>query len=223
MDGAGLPGQPCAPVRRARPAAAAIAVADGRRAFLRALEPQDEEAARHFFNALSPHSRYRRFFHGARALPDSVLKSLTEIDPLRHVALVAVTAQAADADRQRRIVADARYVWQDEGCSAEFAIAIADDWQRQGLGRELMRRLVEHARRSGLRRLFGYVLKENGPMTALVRAVGGEIVASPEDEALFIAQIDLPAPRPPAPIESTSDTPGGRFRDSPLPALLSAH
>ena len=48
----------------------------------------------------------------------------------------------------------ARYVRLDEDPEeAEFAIAIADDWQGRGLGRVLLGELVDAARADGLRRL----------------------------------------------------------------------
>jgi acetyltransferase len=193
MDGLALPVRGCGPIRPVRPAVADIEVADGRRVQVRALNRHDGEAVRRFFDALSPPSRYRRFFSGARSLPESLVRALTEIDQRHHVALVAESAPAAGAERRPRIVADARYVWQKERCSAEFAIAIADDWQRQGLGLELMRQLADNARRSGVRRLSGYVLMENRPMIALVRALGASLAADPQDRALCLAQMDLHA------------------------------
>lgn len=197
MDGSSIPCESRAPAARVRPELADIEVADGRRVHVRALTPQDSEAVRLFFRALSPNSRYQRFFSGGASPPESVLRALTEIDQRRHVAFVAISARAAGTDEAPRIVADARYVWQDVACSAEFAIAIADDWQRQGLGSELMRRLAEYAEQSGVRSLFGHVLKKNGPMTALVRALGGNIVADPQDDALCLAKIDLKLAEPP--------------------------
>lgn len=222
MDGSGFPCQGRAPIRPARPAVASVEVADGRRVQVRALSPQDREAVQFFFDALSPDSRYRRFFNGARTLPESVLHAMTDIDQWRHVALVAVSAGAAGADRGPQIVADARYVWRSEDCSAEFAIAVSDDWQRQGLGSELLRRLAECARQSGVRRLLGYVLKENQPMMALVRALGGKIVIEPQDEALCLAQFDLPSTPLSSHRTEAIDRYAGHLRESPVATLLSA-
>ena len=72
-----------------------------------------------------------------------------------------------------RIVADARYVrLRDQPDEAEFAIAVADDWQSLGLGRTLMHRLARHARRQGIRALVGDVLPENRRMLVLMRGLG---------------------------------------------------
>ena len=48
------------------------------------------------------------------------------------------------------VVADARFVHDAEQLSrAEFALAVADDWQGRGLGRRLMAHLIAEARRQG--------------------------------------------------------------------------
>jgi acetyltransferase len=119
------------------------------------------------------------------------LHALTAVDQHRHVALNALADRLEPGNDDPRIVADARYVWENKGRSAEFAIAVADDWQRQGLGILLMRQLAEFACLAGVRQLFGYVLADNLPMQALVRVLGGRVVARPEDEDLRLARLDL--------------------------------
>jgi len=42
-----------------------------------------------------------------------------------------------------------------------------------------------------VRQLFGYVLTDNLPMQALVRVLGGRVVAHPENEELRLARLDL--------------------------------
>jgi acetyltransferase len=196
MDGATLARAPCARVRLARPAGAAVVLAGSRRVLVRALAARDGAAEKSFFDALSPASRYRRFLLAARSLSEATLRMLTEIDQHRHVALVAVAHDPGLAGAAPRIVGDARYVWNDDDCRAEFAVAIADDWQRLGLGAEMMRRLAGHARQAGVRELFGHVLRDNRAMLSLALALGGEITENPEDEALVLVHIGLPAARP---------------------------
>ena len=57
-----------------------------------------------------------------------------------------------------------RYITNPDGETCEFAIVIADDWQRKGLGRRLMSALIEVARARGLRSMIGHVLAENRGM-----------------------------------------------------------
>ena len=49
-----------------------------------------------------------------------------------------------------------------------------------GLGTLLVRRLIDHARRRGLRELFGQVLRENARMLGICRRLGFREKADPE-------------------------------------------
>jgi acetyltransferase len=85
------------------------------------------------------------------------------------MALVAVTGEgSADA----RIIGVARYVTNPDGQSCEFALTVADDWQRQGIGRQLMQRLMTFARDRGLEIMEGDVLTQNHKMLKLCRKLG---------------------------------------------------
>jgi RimJ/RimL family protein N-acetyltransferase len=55
---------------------------------------------------------------------------------------------------------------------AEIAVIVEDDWHGRGVGRLLMTRLVDVARRMGFRELVAYVLADNAPMFALLAATG---------------------------------------------------
>jgi acetyltransferase len=168
------------------PAGDRLALADGRRVRLRPLQAQDAAAEQRFVRGLSATSRLLRFHLGIRELSPQTLRELTHIDQRRHVAVVAV----ADDD-PGDIVADARYVLLDDGDEAEFAIAVADDWQGAGLGGQLMAWLLQHARRHGVRSLFGDVMVDNRRMTAMVREAGGRFVRHPGDPTLTRARFAL--------------------------------
>lgn len=155
---------------------------DGRSVWLRPVQAGDAPAEHAFVAGLSPASRRRRF-HGALAqLPTAVLQAMTRIDFCRHVAIVA---EARADDGATQLVADARYV-RDEADEqwAEFAIVVTDRWQGLGLGRQMLQRLVRHARLSGVQALRGSVLADNVPMLALMQSVGARARADPHDAGL---------------------------------------
>jgi acetyltransferase len=127
-----------------------------------------------------------RFHLGIRELSPQTLRALTQVDQRRHVAVVAQSDEDPDA-----IVADARYVLLDDGDEAEFAIAVADEWQGAGLGSQLMAWLMQHAKRHGVRALFGDVLHDNNRMIAMVRERGGRLVRHPGDATLTRARFLL--------------------------------
>ncbi len=164
-----------------------VLLADGRTVAVRPVLPTDMEAERRFVADLSPESRRRRFHLGIASLSDSMLEAFTHIDYRAHVALIAASNDGA----LPLMVADARYVVLDDATDAEFAIAVADDWQGIGLGRELLVRLGRHAQRSGLRRLCGDVLRGNAAMIGLVESLGGRVRSHPEDMLLVRAAFEF--------------------------------
>lgn len=167
----------------------------GRRAvLLRPIGPRDADAEQAFVGGLSLASRHKRFHVGLRQLSPSMLRQMTEIDHRDHVALVAEVL--ADGDRAVLppvpLVADARYVRSiEQPDEAEFAIAVADDWQSLGLGRTLMDRLSRHARHQGIRALVGDVLPENRRMLVLMRGLGAHTRPHPDGPQLVQVVYEL--------------------------------
>lgn len=166
------------PLSHAAHAADHIDLNDGRTVWLDAVRPQDASAERDFVGALSLTSRYRRFHFGLRELSPEASRAMTEVDQHHHVAFVA-RPQGSDV-----IVADARYVMRADSADAEFAVAVADDWQGAGLGRALLQRLAAHARADGVQRLFGDVLWGNPSMLALARSLGAQLRRNPGDSSV---------------------------------------
>jgi acetyltransferase len=180
---------PCSAVAKQRAAAPLsseqLLLRNGRSVTLRPVRPEDAAAEHRFIQALSPRSRLLRFHGAVNLLPATVLRSMTQVDQQQHVALVAV---AATDDGDQRLVADARYVVDaQDPAGADFAVAVADDWQRQGLARALLQRLALHARQRGVRRLHGSVMAGNEPMLALMRHLGAALRNEPGDASTLTA------------------------------------
>jgi hypothetical protein len=81
-------------------------LADGRKLTLRPVLPQDAELEQALVRALSPASRYQRFFSPIRELPDGWLQRLTQIDYRLQQAFIVETF----VGDQALAVAEARYV-----------------------------------------------------------------------------------------------------------------
>ncbi|MBI3348191.1 MAG: GNAT family N-acetyltransferase [Burkholderiales bacterium] len=180
--------------RLAQPAAqlAETAVAvwqlPGRHAIrLRPIGTADAAAEQAFVSGLSLDSRHKRFHVGLRELSPALLKLLTDVDQRLHRAWVAEALAPGHA-----VVADARYVRDaDHPEQAEFAIAVADDWQGRGLGRRLIAHLAAHARAHGVQRLHGDVLADNRRMLALMRDQGARLLAHPDGAQLVRVSLSL--------------------------------
>jgi len=163
---------------------------DGSRVTLRPIRPEDAELEREFVEALSPQARYFRFFYQLNELSPTMLARFTQVDYDREMALVAV-ADVGHPHGHPSFVAVARYIADPDGHGAEFAIVVADGWQKRGLGHLLMTRLIASARRRGFARMSGVVLRENVGMLALARAEGFEARDDADAPEQVIVTLDL--------------------------------
>ena len=136
---------------------------DGRRVTVRPILPQDAQPSQQFVRALSQRSRHRRFHAAVNELTPAMLERLTRVDHVRHLALVAERVE----QHGTVLVGEARFVCADDPRRAEFAIAVADDWQGLGMGRRLLEALLHAAAARGVRHLAGDVMRDNRPMLAL--------------------------------------------------------
>lgn len=73
---------------------------------------------------------------------------------------------------------------------AEFAILIADPYQGQGLGPELLRRLVQIGRDEKLSRIVASIDLENREMRVVSERVGFTVSYDAEEQ-LMMAHLDL--------------------------------
>lgn len=162
-----------------------IRLADGREVVVRPVLPADAVAQQQFVRGLSLDSRRMRFHAPVRELSPALLRQMTEVDQVDHVAIVAEVLADDDAPT---LVAEARYVC-DDG-ETHFAISVADAWQGAGLGRALTRRLLRYAARHGVERLVADVLAGNTAMTRLAAAFGGRPSTSPHGPGVIRMHLD---------------------------------
>jgi acetyltransferase len=138
---------------------------DGREYGIRPIRPDDAQLDREFLMHLSPQSRYRRMLGSIREPSPSLIDRFVHVDYRKSMAFVAAIGHA-DA---QTIIGVARYDSEPGTDHGEFAIAVADEWQSQGIGTHLLSVLFEYARLQGLHRLNGLVLSNNARMLDLAR------------------------------------------------------
>ncbi|MDA0235273.1 MAG: GNAT family N-acetyltransferase [Proteobacteria bacterium] len=156
-------------------------VGDGRAVRTRPVRPEDANLVLGFFDGLSAETRFMRFMEELQELSPALVARFTQIDYDREMALIATTIDDAGAEH---MVGSARYSLAADGESVEFALVVADDWQRHGLGRRLMGALIEVARGKGYRNIFGDVLGKNAKMLRLMHGLGFLVQPHPEESAL---------------------------------------
>ncbi|MBX2885810.1 MAG: GNAT family N-acetyltransferase [Granulosicoccus sp.] len=156
---------------------------------LRPIRPEDGDGIAQLVHNMSPEARYMRFMHAMESLPPRMIAQFTKIDYDRQMAFCALPADGS-------LVGVARYSINPDGTSSEFAIAIADDWQRQGLSTRLMQLLIEHARDHDLHSISGEVLTRNQPMRGLMESMGFKCNIDPESPEQLICTLPLKSDSP---------------------------
>jgi acetyltransferase len=175
---------------------------DGTPLVIRPIRPEDEPLIVKFHEKLSEQTVYRRYFQHLRLSDRIRHERLTRIcfnDYDREIALVAEHEDPATGERA--LVGVGRLSKSRTANDAEFAVLVADAYQRRGIGTELLRRLVQIGRDEKLSRITGEILIENSGMVRTSRNVGFQIRGHAGDIAggTVEAYIDLGgqgAPRP---------------------------
>ena len=158
---------------------------DGRRVLIRTIRPDDVDRNAAFLDELSPPSKHFLFLGGISRLSDEQLRRLCDPDHAHDMAYVALDSAT------RRQVGVCRYAGADAAHGAEISVAVADDWQHQGLGKLLLRRLIDYARAHGITRLYSMDSMTNTRMRALARKIGFSEQPDPDDRSQVICYLDL--------------------------------
>jgi acetyltransferase len=149
---------------------------DGTPLVIRPIRPEDEPLIVKFHEKLSEQTVYRRYFQHLRLSDRIRHERLTRIcfnDYDREIALVAEHEDPATGERA--LVGVGRLSKSRTANDAEFAVLVADAYQRRGIGTELLRRLVQIGRDEKLSRITGEILIENSGMVRTSRNVGFQI------------------------------------------------
>ena len=148
---------------------------------IRPIKPEDEPLMVKFHETLSEESVYNRYFSALKLSQRIAHERLTRIcfnDYDREIALVAELKVAKG--EEKKILGVGRLSKQHALGEAEFAVLVSDEWHEQGLGTELLKRLIEIGRDEKLTKLSGQVLADNHEMHHICRKVGFKVVHDSE-------------------------------------------
>jgi len=166
-------------------------VKNGTKVTLRPIRPEDEPFLVKFHESLSEESVYYRYFSQLKLDQRIAHERLTRMcfnDYDREIALVA---ENKDAQTNRIEILGVGRLSKLRGLNeAEFALIISDQFQRQGLGTELLKRLVKIGRDEKLARISANILKENHAMQHVAKRVGFQLSRESSDQD-FKAEILL--------------------------------
>ena len=146
-----------------------LTLQDGTEVLLRPVMPEDREGIKNGMAALSPESRYFRFFTSATQLSDEQLRYFSEVDQHDHVAWIAFNS----SNPTHPGLGIARFVrLKEEPTVAEMALTVIDACQRRGVGTILLALLYLLAGTHGLQTLRAVVAGENTTMLKWLRSLG---------------------------------------------------
>jgi GNAT superfamily N-acetyltransferase len=171
---------------------------------LRPARSGDGDALQSYVRALSPQSRYNRFLGAASELPASELARALAANG-RDTLTLLLTWTAEDRET---VIGEARVAPSCAERAGEFAMSIADDWRRLGVGSALLEEIERKAAADGIEWLFGDTLPANVGMIALARAHGFRLEAGIEARLVRIRK-RLEAVAPDLPCRKWSEIAGG--------------
>lgn len=169
---------------------------DGRQLQLRLIRAADADRLVHFFYALSPESRWRRFHIATEHLDQATVQARAQgyaaVDNWqRGGAVIALyrdpqcrtgetanqdnTAESSDNAESAQIVGVARLARSEEhepGSGAELAMVVHDDFQQQGVGHALLQQLVQLARQMEITHLHADIQADNAPALRVLKKLG---------------------------------------------------
>jgi len=143
-----------------------------RRVTIRDIAPQDAPLLIGLFDRLSTETRYLRF-HGLMSnltpkQKQAMVRELSVLDPAKAAALVALARE----EKGESAVAVARFSSQQDPLEADVAIVVRDDYQKDGLGTYLIRRIAERGRTMGFRSFRSVMLSANLAVPRLLSRAG---------------------------------------------------
>lgn len=145
---------------------------NGKLLSIRPIRPEDEHMAVDFHSSLSEQTvklRYMYNFPLEDRITHERLAGLTFVDYDRQVALVAID----ESEEEHKMVAVARLKYLSGTKEVgEFSILVADEYQGQGLGSNLLERLLEISKKEGVKRVFGKLLIKNNKSVEFLHNFG---------------------------------------------------
>jgi acetyltransferase len=158
---------------------------DGKEVLIRPIRPEDEPLIVKFHETLSERTVYLRYLQALKLSQRVAHERLTRIcfnDYDREMALVVETKDAASGEAKILGVGRLRKI--PGSSDGEFAILVSDDFQAQGLGTELVRRLVEVGRQEKLVKIIGDVLQDNVVMRRVCEKLGFTMTGEPDEPVM---------------------------------------
>jgi acetyltransferase len=158
---------------------------NGETVAIRPIRPEDEPLIVQFHETLSEHSVYMRYFQSLQLSQRTAHERLTRIcfiDYNRQIALVAERQQPETGAPE--IIGVGRLVKLHATKTGEAAVIVSDEYQRHGIGSELLARLIRFGRDEKLERVVADILPNNRPMQKVCERLGMKLRHDTEENVV---------------------------------------
>jgi acetyltransferase len=158
---------------------------------IRPIRPEDEPLMVEFHKTLSEESVYFRYFHMIKLSQRITHERLTRICFIDYDREMALVAEYQNPETEKReILAVGRLSKLHGSNAAEFAMLVSDKFQYQGLGTELLRRLLEVGKNERSCCIYADILADNSGMQRVCEKLGFQITNT-SDTTVLRAEIKL--------------------------------
>lgn len=157
---------------------------NGKEILLRPIRPEDEPMEAEMFTKFSEETERFRFFTPLKEITHELLVRYTQIDYDREIAIIAEISERG----KKKMAGVVRLIADPYNETAEFAIVVADPWQRQGLGNKFTDYILEIAKERGIKTVYADFLRDNYVMKHMFQSHGFKITL---DEDLYHAELNI--------------------------------
>ncbi len=165
-----------------------VVTINGEKLTFRPAKPVDDRRIQEHFYQLEKADVISRFFHEkTRFLRDDV-EIMSQIDYKRNLTIIALTGEMGFD----RVVGVGSYYLEPATNMAEVAFSVSKDFQNQGVGRVLIRKLGEAARNRGINGLFAVTSTSNKNMIKLFKSLPYRIQSEVDDDMLLSCHFNEP-------------------------------
>lgn len=165
---------------------------DGTGVIIRPIRPDDEPLMVKFHKTLSDLTVYMRYFCSLGLASRTAHERLVHICSCDSTSEMVLVVEGKDpTTAERSIMAVGRVNRLKSSGSGEAALLVADPYQGLGLGTELLHRLVEIARKDGIRRIVAEMLRDNLAVQAIFKKFGFQLCSIDQDLNEVQAALDL--------------------------------
>ena len=149
---------------------------------IRPIRPEDEPQMIDFHERLSDRTVYLRYFQPLKLTQRTAHERLTRICFIDYNREMALVAELNDPQSGPQIIGVGRLSKLHGKPEAEVAVLVRDDFQHQGLGTELVRRLMMIAKQEKLEFVHSTMLGINREMRAICNRLGFALHADLEED-----------------------------------------